>query len=68
MNKDNSILTDGPEVEYFAAAMQQLAADPKKRQKMSQASIKLAPELKPDRMAEKYLALYREAIEHKNSR
>ena len=68
VNEDNSILTDGPEVEHFAAAMQQLAADPKKRQKMSQASIKLAPELTPDRMAEKYLALYREAIEHKNSR
>ena len=62
VNKDNSILTDGPEVEHFAAAMQQLAADPKKRQKMSQASIKLAPELTPDRMAEKYLELYRDVI------
>ena len=62
VNEDNSILTDGPEVEYFAAAMQQLATDPKKRQKMSQASIKLAPELTPDRMAEKYLELYRDAI------
>lgn len=62
VNKDNSILTDGPEAKYFAAAMQQLAADPKKRQKMSQASIKLAPELTPDRMAEKYLQLYRDAI------
>ena len=62
VNKDNSILTDGPETEYFAAAMQQLAADPKKRHKMSQASIKLAPELTPDRMAEKYLQLYRDAI------
>ena len=62
VNKDNSILTDGPEVEYFAAAIQQLAADPKKRQKMSQASLKLAPELTPDRMAEKYLELYRDVI------
>ena len=62
VNEDNSILTDGPEVEHFTAAMQQLAADPKKRQKMSQASIKLAPELTPDRMAEKYLQLYRDAI------
>lgn len=62
VNKDNSILTDGPEAKYFAAAMQQLAADPKKRQKMSQASIKLAPELTPDRMAERYLQLYRDAI------
>ena len=68
VNKDNSILTDGPEVEHFAAAMQQLAADPKKRQKMSQASIKLAPELTPDRMAEKYLALYREIIKRKTSK
>ena len=67
VNKDNSILTDGPEAKYFAAAMQQLAADPKKRQKMSQASIKLAPELTPDRMAEKYLALYREIIKRKTS-
>ena len=62
VNKDNSILTDGPEVEYFAAAMQQLAADPKKRRAMGQASLKLAPELTPDRMAEKYLQLYRDAI------
>ena len=62
VNEDNSILTDGPEVEHFTAAMQQLATDPKKRHKMSQASIKLAPELIPDRMAEKYLQLYRDAI------
>ena len=62
VNEDNSILTDGPEVEHFTAAMQQLAADPKKRRVMGQASIKLAPELKPNRMAEKYLQLYRDAI------
>lgn len=62
VNKDNSILTDGPEVEHFAAAMQQLAADPKKRRAMGQASLKLAPELTPDRMAEKYLELYRDVI------
>ena len=62
VNKDNSILTDGPEVEHFAAAIQQLAADPKKRRVMGQASLKLAPELTPDRMAEKYLELYRDAI------
>lgn len=62
VNKDNSILTDGPEVEYFAAAMQQLATDPKKRRAMGQASLKLAPELTPDRMAEKYLQLYRDTI------
>ena len=62
VNKDNSILTDGPEVKYFAAAMQQLATDPKKRRLMGQASLKLAPELTPDRMAEKYLQLYRDAI------
>lgn len=62
VNKDNSILTDGPEVEHFAAAMQQLATDPKKRRTMGQASLKLAPELTPGRMAEKYLQLYRDAI------
>lgn len=62
VNEDNSILTDGPEVEHFAAAMQQLATDPKKRRTMGQASLKLAPELAPDRMAERYLQLYRDAI------
>lgn len=62
VNKDNSILTDGPEVEHFAAAIQQLATDPKKRRTMGQASLKLAPELTPGRMAEKYLQLYRDAI------